>query len=112
MTLRILAALIVIVAVVQGLAPDLIPQAILPLVLVLLGLAWGVMAVDDDNRTQFLVAAVAVGGAASMDVLNHIHMIGAYLDMILDQLAVALFAGVVSVAVLRIWDRLMPAGDD
>ena len=109
MVTRILAAVIVLVAVIEGLAPGVVPEAILPLALVILGLAWGVLGVDDDNRVQYLVIAVAVGGAAAGDVLNHIHVIGAYLDAILDQISVALWAGVVSVLVLRIWERIMPA---
>lgn len=108
MVMRVVVALIVIVAVIQGLAPDLVPENILPLVLVLLGLAWGVLGVDDDKRVAFAVGAVAVGMAASTDVLNHIHVIGGYLDAIIDQISVALYAGVVALLVLMIWARLMP----
>lgn len=108
MVMRVVVALVVIVAVVQGLAPDLVPENILPLVLVLLGLGWGIFGVDDDNRIGYLVATVAVGAAAGADVLHHIHVIGAYIDAILDQISVALYSGVVAVIALHIWGQLMP----
>lgn len=108
MVMRVVVALVVIVAVIQGLAPDLVPENILPLVLVLLGLAWGIFGVDDDTRIRYLVGTIAVGAAAGADVMNHIHVIGGYIDAILDQIAVALYAGVVALIALRIWSYLMP----
>ena len=111
MATRIIVGLTVIVAIVQGLMPDLVPQNILPLAIVILGLVYGVMCLDAEDATAYLALAIAVGGAASMDVLGNIHVIGGYLDAILDQVSMALFAGVVAVLAIRTWNRVMPSSD-
>ena len=108
---RVIVGLTVIVAVVQGLAGDQIPGDILPLVLVLLGLVYGAACVDHDDRVSFSVLAVAVGLAATADVLGNIHYIGGYLDAIVDQVVLALLGGVVSILALGVWNALMPSDD-
>jgi hypothetical protein len=67
------------------------------------------MGVDADEPTGYLVAAVALAAAGGGDVMGHIHYIGGYLDGIVDQLAIAALSGVVSVVVVRIWNRLTAA---
>ncbi|MCY3841035.1 MAG: hypothetical protein OXH09_20720 [Gammaproteobacteria bacterium] len=112
MAARIIVGLAVIAAIVQGLWPDLVPEAILPLVIVVLGLAYGVMCLDAEDATGYLALAIAVGAAAGADVLGHIHVIGDYLDAIVDQISVALFGGVVAVLAIRTWNRIMPSDGD
>ena len=112
MAARIIVGLAVIAAIVQGLWPDLVPENILPLVIVVLGLAYGVMCLDAEDATGYLALAIAVGLAAEVNVLGHIHLIGGYLDAIVDQISVALFGGVVAVLAIRTWNRVMPSDGD
>ena len=106
MVLRIVVALVVLVAIVQGLAADLVPGGILPLALVVLGLVYAAMAIDAEDATAYLVVTLAVGAASGADVLNNIHAIGGHLDAIVDQVSTALYAGVSTVLVKRTLNRL------
>ena len=110
MLTRIIVGLAVLAALVEGLFPEAVPENILPLVLVILGLVHGAMNIDAEDNTNMLVVVIAAGGAAAADVLTNIHVIGDYLDAILDALMLAVWSIVVSVLVRRIWNRLM--GDD
>jgi hypothetical protein len=94
---KIIVGLIALLAIVQGLAGDAVPEGIVPLLIVLLGLVYGWMSVDADDATGFLVLALAVGAASGADVLGHIQVIGGPLDAIVDQVGTALYAGVMSV---------------
>ena len=114
---RIIIGLIVIAAVVEGLWPGVVPQNILPLALVALGLAYAAIAIDAEDATAYLVVAVAVGAASQAEVLDNIHLgtlqvIGSSLDDILDHVAIALYGGVVTVIVMRTWNRLMPSDSE
>ena len=106
MAVRIIIGLITLLAIVEGLAPDALGSGIVALLLVILGLVYGAMAIDAEDATAYLVVTLAVGGAAATDVLSHIHAVGAHLDAILDQASVALYAGVVSILVVRVLNRL------
>ena len=81
---RVLVVAMVLLVLVQGLGPDMIGGGVVPLLLVLCGLAYGVLATDAENPTVYLVVVLAVGAAAGADVLSHIHEVGSYLDSILD----------------------------
>ena len=109
---RVIVGLTVIVAIIQGVAPELVPAMILPLVLVILGLVYGVMCLDSDNRVGFCVIAVAVGAAASAGVLTNIHEIGGWLNDIVNQISIALYAAVVAVLVMGVWEAVMPSSDE
>lgn len=111
MLTKIIAGLIVLAAVIHGVAPDLIPENILPLALVILGLVHGAINVEEGNRNNILILAIAVGGASAVNVLANIHMIGGYLDGILDGLAIAGWSIVVAVLVLSIWEIMTADGD-
>lgn len=118
MAARIIVGLAVIAAIVQGLWPELVPENILPLVIVVLGLIYGVMCLDAEDATGYLALAIAVWAASSVGaggaegVLNHIPVIGEYLDSIVDQIGVALLGGVVAVLAIRTWNRIMPSDGD
>ena len=73
----------------------------MPLALVILGLAYAAVAIDAEDATAYLVITLAVGAAAGADVLGHIPQIGVPLDAIVDQVSVALYAGVITVLVIR-----------
>ena len=103
---RIIIGLIVVLAIIQGLAADAIPMGIVPLVLVLLGLVYGGMAVDAEDATAYLVVALAVGAAGDADVLSNIQGIGASLDAIVDPIVTALYASVIAVFAMRTFNRI------
>ncbi len=106
MAVRIIIGLITLLAIVEGLAPNAIPTEIVALLLAILGLVYAAMAIDAEDATAYLVVTLAVGGAATMDVMSHIHVVGSYLDAIVDQASIALFAGVITILAVRVLNRL------
>ena len=107
---RIVVGLILLAAIIEGLAPGAVPMDLLPLALVILGLIYGWTAVDADDPGTYLLVTLAVAAAATMPdaaggdgngALGLIPAVGGHLDAILDQAATALLAGVVSVFVQR-----------
>ncbi len=106
MASRNIIVLVIILAIVQALAPDAIPGGLVPLALVILGLLYAIVAVDAEDATAFLVVAIAVGAAAGADVLSNIPGIGAQLDAIVDPIATALYAGVIAILVERGVNRI------
>ena len=109
MVVRIIVALIVVLAILQGLV-DAVPENIVSIALVILGLVYGGMALDAEDATSFLVVAIAVGAAAGADVLSNIPgILGESLDAIVDPITTALYAGVITVFAKRAWNRLKPA---
>ena len=109
MATRITIAAIALVAIIQGLAGDQMAEGVggvMMLLLVVLGLIYAGVAIDAEDATAFLVVVVAVGLAADANVLSNIHAVGEYLDAILDPVTVALYSGVVTVLVLRTYNRL------
>ena len=107
---RIVVGLILLAAIIEGLAPGAVPSNLLPLALVVLGLIYGWTAVDSDDPSGYLIVTRAVAAAATMPdggggdgngVWGMIPAVGGQLDAILDQASSALLAGVVSVFVQR-----------
>ena len=105
MVTRIIVSLVLLVALVQGIAPDAVPGAVLPIILVLLGLAYAGLAIAVADATAYFVMTLAVGAAAAANVLSAIPAIGASLDAIVDQVSIALYAGVISVLSLWMYNR-------
>ena len=104
---RIVVGLILLAAVIEGLAPGAVPSSLLPLALVILGLVYGWTAVDAEDPVAYLAVTIAVGLAAeSAEVLQIIPAVGGYLDGIVDQVTTALYAGVISILVARTMNRL------
>ncbi len=103
---RIIVGLAVLVAIVMALAPDLDTRGILPLALVVLGLAYGAVGVDPEDASGYLILALAVGGAGGADVLQHVPAIGGQLDAIVDHTGTALYSGVVTALAMWIVNRL------
>ena len=107
MVTRIVVGLIALVAIVQGLFGESLGlEAFMMLLLALLGLVYAAVAIDAEDATAFLVVVLAVGAAAGADVLGHINYVGGYLDAILDQVSVALYASVATILAVRIYNRL------
>ena len=104
---RIIVGLITLAALVEGLAPGAVPSDLLPIAIVILGLAYGWTAVDAEDPVAYLAVAIAVGAATMSDgVLNAIPMLGGHLDAIVDQVSNGLNAGVISILVARTVNRL------
>jgi len=104
---KILVGLTLILSIIQGLAGDMIGGgALLLIVLVIIGIVYGISAVDAEDATDYLVVTIAVGAVAGADVLSHIPLIGAHLDAILDPASVALYASVASILGARTVNRL------
>ena len=106
MTIRIVIGLIVVLAIVQALAANAVPGGIVPLVLVILGLFYAAVAIDPEDATAYLVVTLAVGAASGANVLGHIPLIGDPLDAIVDQVSIVLYAGVITVLVMRTINRI------
>ncbi len=87
-----------------------VPNDIVMLALVVLGLIHGYMGVSDDDASAFAITAVALAAAGQLDVLANIHAIGGYLDGIVDGLVVAFLSAVVTRAVLGIINALTADG--
>lgn len=106
MATKVLLVLALVAAVVEGIWSGAVPQNLLPLALVVIGLIYAGMNVDPGDAGAYLIGVIAFGAAAASDVLGHIHVIGGFLDAIIDQLVIAAYAGVFSVLALDIWNRL------
>ena len=115
---KIVLGLIVLAALVHGIFPDTVPQNILPLALVILGIVAAVMAGDDDPTAALVIAIAAaaaanLGGGSGEDVgvLNNVHAIGGHLDRILDALVIALLSGAAAVVGMGIYNQLTAPDD-
>lgn len=106
MATRVIVGLIALLAIVQGLAGDMIGGGAMMILIVLLGIVYGFMGVDAEDATDYLVVTIAVGAAAGADVLSGIPAIGMYLDAIMDPASSALYASVFSILIMRTINRL------
>ena len=102
---KIVVGLGTLCAIVEGVAPGVVPADALLIALVLVGLVWGWMGVDANDPTMYFALVIAVGMTGGSDALGHLPAVGAYLDAIIDALSIALYSGVATVVVLRIIAR-------
>ncbi len=101
---RILVGAGTLIGIVMGFAPGAVPMA--GLLMVLIGIVYFVMNVDAEDPTVALLMAIAVGGMTASDVLHHIPAVGMQIDGAFEALAIALWAGVATVAATRILNRV------
>ena len=106
MATRAIAGLTLLAAVVMAVVPDPALGGILAMLLVVLGVAYGVLAVDAENATDILVVAIAAGAASGADVLSLIPAVGMYLDGILDGIVIGLYGIVATVVIVRLINRI------
>lgn len=106
MEMRIIFGLGALAAIIEGLAPGVVPMGLLPLVLAVLGLAYGFMTLDAEDSTMFVGVAIGLGIASQADVLSNIHFIGSYLDAIMDQLSVLYLSSVMAIVATRVYTRV------
>ncbi len=104
MATRIIVGLALVLALVLAFAPDVDSSGMLSLALVVLGVAFAVVAVDAEHATDFLVLAVAAGAATSADVLGHIPAVGEQLDAIFDHVATVLYSGAITVLAVKVFN--------
>lgn len=106
MASRAIVGLTLLAAIVAAIVPDPALGGMLGILLVVLGLAYAVVALDPENATDFLVVAIAAGAAGSADVLGLIPAVGMYLDGILDGLVIALYGNVAAIVAIRSFNRI------
>lgn len=106
MEMRIIFGLGAIAAIIEGLAPGMVPMGLLPLVLVILGLAYGFMCLEAEDAVMFVAAAIGLGAASQADVLSNIHVIGDYLDAIMDQLVLLYYGSIMAIIATRVYTRI------
>lgn len=107
MAARAIVGLTVLTAIALAVAPDAVPGNGLMILLVLLGLAYPVVAkLDAEDPTAHFIVVLAFGAAAQSDVLNAIPAVGMYLDGILGGVSTSLYATVATIAAIRITNRI------
>ena len=104
---RVIVGLTLLTAIVLAVAPDAVPGNGLTILLVLLGLAYPVLAkLDAEDATSHFIVVLAFGAAAESDVLNAIPAVGMYLDGILGGVSTSLYGTVATIAAIRITNRI------
>lgn len=103
---KVIAVMVLALALIQATVPHPFPAHVAPFMLALLGLIYGGAVIDGERATDFIVVVIGVGAASATDVLSYIYVLGPYLDAMLDQLCIALYASVVTVLATRTANRL------
>lgn len=106
MGIRLAYGIGILAAVIEGLAPGVVPGDILPLIMVLAGVAYAVMNIDAANPQAFLTTALVVAAAGGADVLSNLPAVGTFLDAIVDQVAIVYLSGGAGVLGVRAWSLL------
>lgn len=106
MLTRILVAVVAVVALLKAFAPNLEDGGALGIVLVIAGVVYAATDINAEEATDFLVVAVAASVAAGADVLGAIPGIGGHLDIIIDQISVALSASIGTILIMRVVNRI------
>lgn len=106
MEMRIIFGLGAVAAIVEGLFPGAVPANLLPLILVVLGLVYGVRCLEAEDSVMYVAVSVGLAMAANGDVLDSIHYIGMHLDNIADQLVKLYLGGVVAIVATRVYTRI------
>ncbi len=106
MATRIVYGLGILAAVIEGLAPGTVPGEVLPLAMVVLGVAYAVMNIDAANPQAFLTTALVVAAAGGADVIANVPAVGASLDAIVDQVAVVYLSGGAAIMGMRAWNLI------
>ena len=106
MGIRLAYGIGILAAVIEGLAPGVVPGGLLPLIMVVAGVAYAVMNIDAANPQAFLTTALVVAAAGGADVLSNVQAIGTFLDAIVDQVAIFYLSGGAGVLGVRAWSLL------
>ncbi|MCY3814674.1 MAG: hypothetical protein OXG59_00075 [Gammaproteobacteria bacterium] len=106
MATRVVYGLAILAAVVEGLWSGAVPGDLLPLAMVVLGVAYAVMNIDAANPQAFLTTALVVAAAGGADVLSNVPAVGGFLDNIVDQVAVVYLSGGAGVLGVRAWNLI------
>lgn len=106
MATRLVYGIGILAAVIEGLAPGAVPGGLLPLIMVVAGVAYAVMNIDAANPQAFLTTALVVVAAGGADVLSNVQAVGSFLDAIVDQVAVVYLSGGAGVLGVRAWNLI------
>ena len=101
MATRVIYGLAILAAVIEGVAAGAVP--LLPLVMVVLGVAYAAMNIDAAKPQAFLTTALVVAAAGGADVLSNVPAVGVFLDGIVDQVTIVYLAGGVGILAVRAW---------
>lgn len=103
MAARIIVGVIALIAIIGGFTELDDTQPVLVLLLVIGGLIYGGMSVDAEDATGHLAVVIAVGLAAGANVLSQevLSTFGESLDGIVDHVATALYASVLTIIAKR-----------
>lgn len=102
---QIMPALGILVAIISA----FVPLEWWPLILVLIGLVHGFGGQEKDPVIVVSVVLAAFAFPTIADNLNAIPMIGAYLNTIIDQFAIAIGGYAIALLALDLKNRIMPA---
>ncbi|HIL85474.1 MAG TPA: hypothetical protein EYG52_18430 [Pseudomonadales bacterium] len=102
---QIMPALGILVAIISA----FVPLEWWPLILLLVGLVHGFGGQEKDPVIIVSVVLAAIAFPTIADSLNAIPMIGAHLDTIIDNFAIAIGGYAIALLVLDLKDRIMPA---
>jgi|TARA_B110000196_G_scaffold277140_1_gene255517 hypothetical protein len=102
---QIMPALGILVAIISA----FVPLEWWPLILVLIGLVHGFGGQEKDPVIVVSVVLAAFAFPTIADNLNAIPMIGAYLNTIIDQFAIAIGGYAIALLALDMKNRIMPA---
>ena len=106
MGIRLAYGIGILAAVIEGVAPGAVPGGLLPLIMVVAGVAYAVMNIDAASPQAFLTTALVVAAAGSADVLTNVQAIGGFLDAIIDQVAIMYLAGGAGILGVRAWNLI------
>ena len=106
MATRLVYGIGILAAVIEGLAPGAVPGGLLPLIMVVAGVAYAVMNIDAASPQAFLTTALVVAAAGGADVLSNVQAVGSYLDAIVDQVAVVYLSGGAAVMGVRAFNLI------
>ena len=106
MATRVVYGLAILAAVIEGLWAGGVPGGLLPLAMVVLGVAYAVMNIDAAKPQAFLTTALVVVAAGSADVLSNVPAVGSSLDAIVDQVAIVYLSGGAGILGVRAWNLI------
>ena len=105
---KVIVGLVALAAILN--AVPAVPNEMVMLALVVLGLIHGYMGIDDENASNYAIGVVALAFAGYLNVMGNIQMIGGALDMVVDGLVVAGLSAIVTRTVLGIVNQLTADG--
>lgn len=106
MATRVVYILAMAAAVIEGLTGGAVPGGLLPLIMVVLGVAYAAMNIDAAKPQAFLTTALVVAAAGAANVFTNVPAVGGLLDAIVDQVAIVYLSGGAGILGVRAWNLI------